>query len=331
MKQDFLKDRRKNQSIVKKRKKLIWRKERTLLFLVILLVVFFMGFSGYNYLSKQIENWLVQIEELSTGEIMRTVPLEALVVRDEKIVYAPFTGSLELAVAEGQRVSVGGILGTVKGGFDSQFTNQQMLPLRAPVAGLVSLQIDGLESILTTGSYKELDLAKLPIDSAATPALKEIVERGQPLVKIINNLKPINLIVPFENQDIVDLAKGEVVNFKWGDSSVELLSARVLDVQTNEDKGVIVLEVGSFVEELLNIRQISLELVLERYSGVIVEESSIVYRLDQPGLMIVDRQRSYQWQEVEIIGQIDSRIAVAGVNAGTKYVKNPSQTKKEVE
>ncbi|MDW7675902.1 MAG: HlyD family efflux transporter periplasmic adaptor subunit, partial [Bacillota bacterium] len=202
-------------------------------------------------------------------------------------------------------------------------TAQANAVIKAPVAGLVSYQIDGLEKILTINNYDQLDWSKLPNQERdLVPSLANHFDRGQPVAKIINNLVPMKLYITLPEPDI-DISIGDALKFKIGDESLELIQGKVIAVEGNLNSRGVLLTLDSFVEEFLNVRQLDLELVLEHYSGLIVEKEALLYENNEPGLMIANRDNTYKWQPVEIIGQIDNKVAISGLAKNTKYISNP--------
>lgn len=319
--QEFLPKKRK----VKQKKKFKIKKERALVYLGIILTLFFVVFSFINITKEKVNNWLVKLEELEVGEVTNSVLLDAIVIKEETVLVAPVSGELEALISEGNRIGVSGMVAKVRGGYNSQFDERADYNIIAPTAGLVSYEVDGFEQMLTRENYSQLDLAKLSIDNSSKKiASKSVVDKGEPVGKIINNLQPVNLFVFFAEEKVGQaLEQGQKVKLKIGDSSVDMVTAKVIHVEGNGDRGTALLELQEFQEELYYLRKIQVELILEHYRGLIVNERAIIYQHDEPGLMIVDKNNSYKWQPVSVKGQINSDMVISGLNSGTSYIVNP--------
>ncbi|MDW7675631.1 MAG: HlyD family efflux transporter periplasmic adaptor subunit, partial [Bacillota bacterium] len=116
MQQDFLVNNKRK----KKTKRVI--KKRRIILLIMLTLFFVAAVYIVNYIPGRIAEILINLEELTGGEIMSTVPVMGLILKEEEVILAPSAGQLDLKIKEGERVSVGGIIADISGGYDAQFT-----------------------------------------------------------------------------------------------------------------------------------------------------------------------------------------------------------------
>lgn|GEM_PF-5032349 len=304
------------------------KKKRAFLLVIAVIILVFVSHSFINHTKSWIGERLVKLAELGEKELITTVSLTGYILKDESLLFAPIAGQLEIIALEGERIGVGGTVAKITGGYDSKFENKSMQEILSPAAGIISYEIDGLESILDINSYHELELIKMPEPIRLQNMLIHRVEKGQPVGKIINNLKPIGILVSLESkeeQEQVQLAlqQNSQVLFKLGDGSLEHVPARLLRANLGENQGMMIFETNVFYQELYQLRKINLELVLEHYRGLVVSEQALVYEQDKPGLITVDRNNTYLWQPVDITGQIGSELVITGLRKGTNYIKNP--------
>jgi putative membrane fusion protein len=324
--QEFLtKNTRNNKNKIKLRKQ---RKERAILLVITGIILIFVSLSLINFTKSWIGERLVKLAELEEKELITTVTLTGYILKDESLLFAPVAGQLEIIALEGERIGVGGTVAKITGGYDSKFENRAMQEILAPTAGIVSYEIDGFESILDINSYHELELIKMPEPIKLQHMIINRVEKGQPVGKIINNLKPVGILVFLESgeeQEQVQLAvqQNSQAIFKLGDGSLEFVPARLVRANLGENKGMMIFETSGFYQDLYHLRKINLELVLEHYRGLVVGEQALVYEQDKPGLITVDRNNTYIWQPVDITGQIGSELVITGLRKGTNYIKNP--------
>jgi putative membrane fusion protein len=311
--------------------KIKWKKQRqkqAVLLAVGCLLLIFLALSLINYTKSWVEERMVKLAELEERELIATIALNGYILKDELLFFAPIAGELEIIALEGERISAGGKIANIKGGYDSKFEQRSLKEILAPAAGIVSYEIDGLESILDIKNFHQLELVAIPEPGKSQNALINQVEKGQPVGKIINNLKPIVILVFLESEEEkkqvqLALQQNSQALFKVGDGSLQFVPVRLLKAHLGTGQGMMFFETNGFYQELYHLRKINLELVLEHYRGLVVDEQALVYEYEQPGLITVGKNSTYSWQPVDVVGQIGSELVITGLKQGTNYVKNP--------
>lgn len=131
------------------------------------------------------------------GYLNRTaaeVRCELLLVRREILITSPGVGRLELLVAQGDRVPAGQLLARIHpliGGL------VEPLEIRSSQAGIFSLGVDGLETVLTPESWSSLrpeGLMQLNEAELVQVVNGEVVSQGQKLFKIVDSLSTVMLV-----------------------------------------------------------------------------------------------------------------------------------------
>lgn len=258
---------------------------------------------------------LFRYHEVETGTIFRKLEVDqALVVRDEVVVFAPRDGTFSPVVPEGQRVAEREPVAVLQ---TSSGTRQL---LEAPRAGVVCYHTDGWEKVLTPASIQTLDLIKwdraLPGPVETGPGAP--VEAGQPLLKIVNNLQPPLIWFKFDSE-YLDLfpAVGKKVRFSLGG---EILEGTLKSLSTRGVIGQGLLELDR--KELLHERRVELNIIVVQAEGPVIPNQALVWQ-DQKSGVYKKTVQGYQWVPVQVLLQDEDYSVVEGLSRGDLVITNP--------
>lgn len=154
----------------------------------------------------------------------------------------------------------------------------------APMSGVVSYRVDGLEEVLTTDDFSTLSKEYLESLNLKTG---KIIATSDEKGKIIDN---------FQCYIAVILSSDKAKEAEVGDSlEVRLSSGEEIDAdivyidKEDEDNILIVLELDRLTEELINYRKISVDIVWWSYTGLKIPNQAIA---EEDGLQYVVRTRA---------------------------------------
>ena len=156
----------------------------------------------------------------------------------------------------------------------------------APSSGVVSYRVDNLENILTPTNFSTINKELLEGLDVKTG---QIVATNNEEGKVINNFECyIATIMNTEN----------AINSKVGDKvKIRLATSEEIDAtieykaqQEDSNEVLIVLKITSQVEELINYRKISFEIIWWSATGLKVPNSAIIY--DENNLAYIIRNRA---------------------------------------
>ncbi len=205
--------------------------------------------------------------------------------------------------------------------------NRANLPLKAPEAGVVSFQVDGLEERLRPESRDELRASALLGLAAKTLTDPESrsAKMGQPLFKIVDT-KELHLAVILEPVQTPVLPSGAPVKVRLP-SGVEA-EARVEGRGTTDPDGraVLILRAPNLAGELAMQRRFQATLVLRRAEGPVAPVSSLATRDGRPGVFVVIGGQAY-WKPVQPGAVIGDRVTLPQFSPGTMVVIEPSSVK----
>lgn len=148
--------------------------------------------------------------------------------------------------------------------------------ISAPQSGIVSYRIDGLEEVL---SAKTQDFSYLSIETLENLNLKtgQIIATSEEAGKIINNFR-CYIAIPLSSENAKEATVGDNVMLRLASSKE--VEATIEYIAEEEDSRLIVFSVEEQVEELINYRKISVDVVWWSYTGLKIPNSAIVYEND---------------------------------------------------
>ena len=193
----------------------------------------------------------------------------------------------------------------------------------APRSGIVSYRVDELENVLTTDNFdylstEMLDKLELKVGSA--------IPISRTKGKIVDNFK-CYLATPINTEYGQEVEVGDVVKIRFSNSK-EINATIVYIKEEDKDNRIIVFEILDYVQDLVQYRKISFDIIWWKYSGLkvsnqaIIEENERSYiETNREGKMVrilvkVLRQNetysivtNYEEEELKEMGFTDDEIA----------------------
>ena len=155
--------------------------------------------------------------------------------------------------------------------------------VKAPMSGIVSYKVDGLEDVLTPENFSALSKEYLESLNLQTG---KIVATSEESGKIINNFYCYIATISSSNE-AKQATVGQNVKIRLTQRST--VPAEITNVVKQEDDDVlIILEVKKGIEELINYRKISFDLIWWSASGLKVPNQAIV-KVDDKNYVVRNR------------------------------------------
>ncbi len=155
-------------------------------------------------------------------------------------------------------------------GYESQL-NSGAEYVKAPISGIVSYKVDGLEEILTPDNFDTL--SKEYLESLELKTGK-MVATNEECGKIIDNFSCY--IVTISNSNEAKAAEvGNTVTVRLSNNS-EVKAEIVRIIKTNDDDVLLILQLKEQVEELINYRKITFNVIWWSKSGLKIPNQAIV-------------------------------------------------------
>ena len=159
-------------------------------------------------------------------------------------------------------------------GYESQL-NSGAEYVKAPMSGIVSYKVDGLEEVLTPDNFSSLSkeyLEKLDLKTGKLVATSE--ESG----KVIDNFS-CYIVTVSSSEEAKNAQVGKKIKIRLSNNA-EIPAEITNLMKENEEEVVIILKVEKQIEELINYRKISLNLIWWDDSGLKVPNQAIVKEND---------------------------------------------------
>lgn len=153
----------------------------------------------------------------------------------------------------------------------------------APMGGIISYRIDGLESTLVPGNFENMNSKFLEELNLKTG---QIVTTSSSQGKIINNFE-CYIVVTTNSKEAQKAEIGNSVKIKL--SSNQEIPATIEYIGQEEKNRMLVLKITQGVEYLISYRKISLDIIWWEQEGLRVPNTSIIY---ENGLSYVIRTKS---------------------------------------
>ncbi|GBF33280.1 hypothetical protein DCCM_2379 [Desulfocucumis palustris] len=260
---------------------------------------------------------LINIEFLTPAVFNQADSVNCLLIKDETLINAPVGGNFRLTVNEGVRVKAGQEVARVS----AQAGEGGAHALAAPRSGLVCTHIDNRENILKPAYMDALDISQLQkITENARPG--EIVEKGQSVVKIVDNLAPLLIYLQApEEYPREKLRKGGALTLLWNGKE---LNGRLETLKEAVNRTELIIRISDYPDKLVHLRNVDMELLRDRVTGFKVPSSALVEKNGVKGIYISSKQR-VEWCPVEVRGHMDGEPVIAGTGLGAeiRYIKNP--------
>lgn len=142
--------------------------------------------------------------------------------------------------------------------------------VNAPVSGIVSYRVDGLEEVLTPDSFASLNTNLL---ENLKLKIGEIVASSGENGKIINNFE--GYIVTSLNSEKANKAQiGDTVKLRLSNS--EEITAQIVYLTQEENTRLVTFKITSGLELLANYRKITFDIIWWSYSGLKVPNTALI-------------------------------------------------------
>ena len=193
---------------------------------------------------------------------------------------------------------------------------------KSPVSGMVSYKVDGLESVLTTsnfGSYSRDFFNGLNLKTG------QIVASSDECGKVVNNFK-CNIATILKKDELREIEQGDNLKLRLSNGDEIPATVEYLINKENDDV-LVVFEIEKDVEQLINYRKISFDIIFWSYSGLRVPNTSII---EEDGKSYVVRNRAGYLDKilVKVTRRNDSYSIIT--NYSTEELKELGYTSTEI-
>lgn len=180
---------------------------------------------------------------------------------------------------------------------------------KAPIAGIVSYRVDGLEEKLSTNNFNEITEGYLESLDLRTG---KIVSTSNECGKVIDNFK-CYIAVTLNSKNSMKTEVGKQVTLRI--SNNEEFKAKIVQINEESGKRTIIFEINKMTEDLINHRKIAVDVIWWDESGLKVPKQALI---QENGLYYVIRNKA----------GIETKLLVKVVEQTDKFaIIEPYETK----
>lgn len=154
---------------------------------------------------------------------------------------------------------------------------------KAEISGVVSYRVDGLEEELTETNFDNLTEEYLESLELKTG---QIIATSNDCGKVIDNFK-CYIAVPMDSVKAMEAKVGDKVQIRI--SNKEELDAKIVQINEESGKRVIIFQLNKLIEELINHRKIALDVIWWSESGLRIPNQALI---EENGLYYVIRNKN---------------------------------------
>jgi hypothetical protein len=304
--------RKKNKSKNKKK----YRKYLTLAIIFILFSI--ISFIIYNFIVSNNVKTKVAVNET----IKDIITVEGVILREEQVINAPERGKFFPAVEANNRVREGQIIGNIVG------INKKNVPVITSEAGLISFKIDNYEKLLNPGLLDKIDINKLKDMSKREIIISEGEEvfKGEPIARIVNNLKPI-LIAVFIDEQLNHVISKSNNYIKIVLPEENIYKGEILNVDVL--KNMLILKVSQWDKQLVSERKRKFDLIINEYTGIVLPYDALVKMKNEKGV-IIKEDNNFKWKKATITAELNNKVIVKNIETNAVIVLNPDKIKNKI-
>lgn len=152
---------------------------------------------------------------------------------------------------------------------DAKFVNGNSII--APVSGVATYKIDGLENLINIDNILNYDVAKLE-DIISKYKTNNINNFG---VKIVDNYNAYILVKEQKGENDKYIEVNKKYNLKFGEEDIEYITAKLVKCLDGKDYNYVIFQIENGIENLVDLRAINIEVVWKKVFGMAVPKSAI--------------------------------------------------------
>lgn len=179
----------------------------------------------------------------------------------------------------------------------------------APISGLVSYRVDGLENVLKTDDFSKINKDFLEnLNVKTSQVIASSSEKG----KVIDNFE-CYIATVLSSEEAKEAEVGDKIKIRLPNSKE--VNAKIEYIQSETDGDiVIVLKIQEYVEELISYRKIAFDIIWWSANGLKVPNSAIIYENDL-ACVVRDRAGYLEKIYVKVLKQNDKYSIVSNYSS----------------
>ncbi|MGV8146825.1 MAG: HlyD family efflux transporter periplasmic adaptor subunit [Alkaliphilus sp.] len=227
------------------------------------------------------------------GKIENIITTTGFVVRDEKVIYNLDKKEVVRYFEDGEKVASGQKLAAVN-------SNGVIKSIYSEESGLAVFNSDGLEKTFNIDSLDEISFENIALIRKVIDEDKgETLENLEAIKLVTNHVWSIVLILTDEESEKIEVNAKVYLRPQKGNS---IYNATVRRILSNDGENVVVLDLSDAVDGFYKSRVILIDIFLNSYKGLMIENTSIVRLNGQKGVFRTNYSGNTEFVPVKIKG-----------------------------
>lgn len=286
---------------------------RLMVKLLILIAVFLALIGSVIYISRWVKTMLIGTETVRAGELDDYSRVSCVVINKEIVWNAPMRGRFENLMMEGERIR----RGTLIGYFYPDGTDSKLL-VRADRSGVICYHPDGLAQYLSQIDQKNMNSQVFEYEPQVINDGSFHFEKGQPVLRIIDNLTPTGLVAQYSAARPVKVDDAFSIKYRGQDIG----RAVCRSIKITKSGRILFLTMDKFSSSLMEKRKPVLNFVSKSYQGVIIPRKSLLERNHVRGVYCLVNE-TVEFEPIKILYSRNDQAVVDGLSDGDCIITTP--------
>lgn len=227
------------------------------------------------------------------GKIENKITTTGFVVRDEIVIKDLEGKKAEFYFADGEKIAIGQKLAELN-------SDGNVVPIYSDESGLVVYNTDGLERIFSTNSLNKITFESLALIRSIFDEKTRQNKNKKNAVRIITGHE-WSLVLILSNEEVEGLyVNARVLLQRYGD--VREYNAIVRKIITENEESIVILDLSEAMDEFYNARVLSVDILVDSYSGLMIENTSIFQKDEQKGVFRINYSGNTEFVPIKIKG-----------------------------
>ena len=255
------------------------------------------------------------------GHVVDGFNTKSLVVRDERIIKSPLSGTFYPLCKEGKRLSYGQPVARLKNEEKGSTT------LYNKMSGIVSFSVDGLENKITPGSINKININEFYDINRNYKHLSQhvFIRKNEYVYRVINNYN-MYLVIKTSQTEAERYRINETVFARDLEfDSNKLIEAKITNIIEQNKKALIVLKLDRFISRWLDVRWVDIEFIKNIYRGRVIPANSVIGTAEGKKVIVSDSDSDYKLKKIDVKYSGKNQTVVQGIEVGTNVVIDPAK------
>jgi putative membrane fusion protein len=249
------------------------------------------------------------------GTIGDEIAVNAVVLNEEITFYAPCEGHFENMVKENDKVRKNELVGNFI------TASQEKKPMLATTPGIFTTRTDGLEKVFSSFDFETATSEVFHYKLSTGRQLPDHSYTGNPIYKIVNNLRPTRLLIHFPQRGLkTKINPSQRVEIVYND--LKFSNAKIIHEKKISKEIILLVELNDFCPNMIDKRYIDSKCIFNMQSGYLLPQKTIVTKDSTKGIYCVKGQ-DVNFKPIRVLKSENEMVLVKGLDANDMVIAHP--------